>query len=389
MVGPVAKDTLGMFKVNITECIAYALTSPVRHCRLTDVRLPSYFLLNFGVTKHPITGAQWQLPRIVADPLAWLTNDETVAETSLEHEDTDKAFKIHSAVDVSSQYTRAPENVSVNTKSIEINNLDELPPKEPSEMLQSGSIIVKDTVPQEIKTKVPSPVPDTRKASSSYFLCSQSALNVLSGFKPKSRMAAIPLAWKSDSWIQADKLVWRKDMDEFVLELLRKRTLALLKILASSRAAYIVPCSGYKSVRLHNQVAAVLWLGANTPAKNPRCRNLVADLETPIFQQEVVYDPLSPGTSALLQETIPAGCNFTLQADVAASDDTEPPPYAMFKYRSHFIPIYNLPTLLGPEHLARLRATRPCSKGTMAVIKKKEYTIRAQMELWKLIGYMA
>lgn len=379
-----------MFKANsIIDCTAHALATPVRHCRFTDAKLPSYFLLGFGVTKHPMTGAQWHLPRIAVDPLLMSKEDEVLDETSLEHENADETSAIQSTADLSFQNETAPKNDSVIIRSTETKNLDESPPKEPWEKLPSDFSTVKDIVPQEVKSNVRSQVPDTRTGSSSYFICSQPALKLLTNLKPKSWMSMIPVAWKSDSWIQADKLVWRKDMDEFVLELQRKKTLALLKLLASSRGGYVASCAGYKFVEDHHQVAAVLWLGASTPAKIPRGRISAADPATLITQQESQDDPTSAGATQLQQEIASTDRNSTLEAEVSASEESEPPFYAMAKYKSHFIPIYNLPKLLGHEHLARLRATHSCVQGTMAVIKKKVRTVRAQLELWKLMGYMA
>ena len=372
----------------MTDYIAHALITPIRRCQLTEARLPSYFLLGFGVTKHPTTGAQWHLPRIAVDPLLTPQRNEALPEISLQHENADAPTEIEPTVD-GSQNVKAPENDAIITKPTEIKNLDDLPPKEPSGKLPLNSSTVKRTVPQELKLKLRSPVPDTRTGSSSYFICSQPALKLLSDLNPKTRMRVIPAAWKSDSWIKANKLVWRKDMDEFVLELQRKKTLALLKLLASSRGGYVVSCAGYKSVDAHRQVAAVLWLGASEPAKTPRSRKPTTDSATSIVPQELKGNLSSPGTAPLLREGMSADHNPTLQADAAASEESEPPFYAMVKHKSHFIPIYNLPVLLGFEHLAHLRATGPCLRGTIAVIKKKQRTVRAQMELWKLMGYMA
>lgn len=383
-----------MFEADISKYIARALVTPVRHCRLTDAKLPSYFLLSFGVTKHPITGAHWHLPRLVVDPLLVSKEDQARADTSLEDESADEISEIESTVDVSPENTKAPEDISIIAKSTEIKNLDDLPPGGSLEKLPSDSLTINDTPPHELKTKVLSPVPETRRAQSSYFICSQPALELLSNFKPKSWMHTIPPAWKTDSWIRTDKLVWRKDMDGFVLELLRKKVLALLKLIALSLIArssggYITSCSGYESVIAHHQVAAVLWLGPSAPANNPRCREPVLYLEPSISQQEVACDPLPPGTAALPEETTSTGHNFTPEGEVAAFEGPEPPFYAMVKYKSHFIPIYNLPKLLGSEHLAHLRATVPCAHDIMAVIKKKVRTVGLQMELWKLMGYMA
>lgn len=386
MVCTSAKDIYGIFRVNLINRAAQALSTPLRHCRLTDSRLPSHFLLSFGITKHPITGVQWHSPRIAVDPLLMSKEDEAPAESSLEHENADETPEVQPTVDVSPPNEKPSEDVSLVNQSAEIKNLDESPQNEPSEKLPSDSLTVKDT---ELKAKVSSPMPGTRKAASSYFICSQPAMKVLSGFSQRSWMNAIPHTWKSDSGIRADKLVWRKDMDGFVLELLRKKTFALLKMLASSRTGYITSCAGYNSVGAHNQVAAALWLGASTPANITGSQELLASSGACTSQEEVAGDLLSPGAAAPLQETTSAGHNSTPQAEIASSEGLDPPSYAMIKYKSHYIPFYNLPMLLGSEYISRLRAYIPFAQGTMALIKNKQRTVKAQMELWKLMGYMA
>ena len=72
------------------------------------------------------------------------------------------------------------------------------------------------------------------------------------------------------------------------------------------------------------------------------------------------------------------------------SSKENPPPYAMVEYRSSgHLPIYNLPALLGPEQLYELQNISKSFEGTLAVIKRKQNTTDCQMQLWKLMGYMA
>lgn len=158
----------------------------------------------------------------------------------------------------------------------------------------------------------------------------------------------MPYRWKEDSSIKIPEIVWREDMDTFLLEILRKSVAKKLAYLASRRAAYIAICKGHENISKQNQVGAVLWLG--------------------------------PGGGAPAQ-------------DPPSNDDVEgsgPPPYAMHYYRSHYIPCYNLRTLLGPTHLQALRAGRLSHfGGQYAVIKTKRGTVDVQLELWKLLGYLA
>lgn len=167
-------------------------------------------------------------------------------------------------------------------------------------------------------------------------------MKLISTLKRRAYMQLLPQRWKLDARFKADQIVWRKDMDVFVLDLLRRKAAKLLKYLSSQPAAYIAPSSDYESIQNRHQPGAVLWLG------QPRCD------------------------------------------DATMSSREDPPPYAMVEYRSSgYIPIYNLPALLGPEHLDELRKTRNVFKGPLAVIKQKRNTTDCQMQLWKLMGYMA
>ena len=142
-------------------------------------------------------------------------------------------------------------------------------------------------------------------------------------------------------------------MNIFVLEILRRNVLKTLSYLTSRPAAYIVPCKSYESVNEHSQVAAVLWL-----------RKL-------------------PDISLIDEPTTSDATSFD-------SRETGPPPHAMHYYKTRYIPYYNLPALLGPSQLSALQENRPDHYGDhFAVIKLKRTTVRVQLELWKLLGYMA
>jgi len=156
----------------------------------------------------------------------------------------------------------------------------------------------------------------------------------------------MPYRWKEDSSIKVPEIIWREDMDTFVLEILRKSVAKKLSYLASRRAAYIAACKGRETISQQNQVGAVLWLG---------------------LDGEVSAQDAAPNSQV---------------------ESSGPPPYAMHYYKSHYIPYYNLPTLLGPDHLRALREGKSSHfGGQYAVIKTKHNTKDVQMELWKLLGY--
>lgn len=142
-------------------------------------------------------------------------------------------------------------------------------------------------------------------------------------------------------------------MDKFVLDILRRNVSKTLSYLASRPAAYIAPCKSYDSINKHGQVAAVLWLRG--------------DADTSFHDESLTG----------------AATSFDVR-------ETGPPPYAMHYYKTYYIPYYNLAALLGPSQLSALRESRPDHYGDQfAVVKLKRPTVKVQLELWKLLGYLA
>lgn len=206
--------------------------------------------------------------------------------------------------------------------------------------------------PQSPETPVGYP---TRTASGTYFLAHLPVLQLIDHLTPKVHYRLLSHRWKEDPNIRSQNLVWRRDMDDFVLELLRKEIVKSLKYLSSRPAAYIVKCKGYESVEKSHQVVAALWLGQSTTSDE----NLAQT------------DEASDGTST------------------PAPEQAVPPPYAMLSYKNHHIPLYNLPHLLGPEYMHILRKLSPSHfKGQVAVLKQKRGTVELQLGLWKLMGFL-
>ncbi|KAL8721087.1 MAG: hypothetical protein Q9225_002159 [Loekoesia sp. 1 TL-2023] len=256
-------------------------------CVVTGVRLPNYFLINFGLAPHPKTGKPWQMPKLAID----------------------------SNVINSSKTTRskhAPE------QAIDTSN--------------EGHV---DTEASVLSNRGP-----VRAVAGSYIVSQAVAIRFMSEIKRKS-YRQIPHRWRLDTRFKADDIVWREDMDTFMLDLMRKKAVGLLKHLSSRPAAYVVKCEGYEDIEHKNQSGAALWLG------KPR-------------EEELPIDSKAP-----------------------------PPPYAMVKYRSaRHIPVYNLPALLGLGYLRQLRDSSQLFDGTLAVVKQKRNTVETLMHLWKLMGYV-
>lgn len=183
-------------------------------------------------------------------------------------------------------------------------------------------------------------------------------------------------------------------MDDFVLEQLRGHTVRVLEYAATSFASHLHSKNHGNKPRLQrSNLAAVLWLenpaksdtASSTPPKHPAYMELAtlqSDSVISIAQehQEHEEEPCRATTS----DAIP------LTPEKAPSINTDPPPfYAMVSYRSKYVPIYNLPALLGAKHMEALRKLGSnWVEEELVFVRQRQKTIELQKALWRLMGYM-
>ena len=276
--------------------LALAFATPIRHCLFTGARLPAHFLLQFGVGIHPYTGKQWHLPTLAA-----------------------KAAKEQKSNTTEAQYGAESDSQ------------------------------------QEHETLSTPPGLPPRTLSRTYFLSSQRALKHMSRLAPSRQHAILPFRWKASGVIVSRCPVWREDMAEFSLKLMRMHAVQGLQRLADRTSRiYLVPCKSWEEISLRSNVAAVLWMG-------------------PIAAAEF-------GTQQVE--------GFTREE--RAGRDSAPPLYAMIAYKEKYVPVYNLETLLGSQAVMNLKKALPgVMNESLVVLKAKRMTVDLQMQLWKLMGYMA
>ena len=188
-----------------------------------------------------------------------------------------------------------------------------------------------------------------RTLTGTHFIASRQALSCISKLPKSAHHKLLPYRWKGDPSLKVAEIVWREDMDDFVLEEMRKSITEELIYLASRPAAYIAVCKKTQSIDKHHQVSAAFWLGdAPNAVDNP-------DSETTL----------------------------------SSTTEQGPPLYAMYRYKSQFIPYYNLLALLGPASIGTLRQSKLRNfEGRIAVIKAKMMTVKVQLALWKLLGFL-
>ena len=257
--------------------------------------------MDFGLQKHPTTGKLWHLPRLAAVP------------------------GIHAA-DKGKDDPAQGEDDGVSESQ-------EMP----------NSFMPETTTQRE----------SYRTSTTTYFGAQRSTIRFISCLDRQQYTKVSPFRWKRGAIPNLHDIVWREDMDTYVLGLMRKSLLRELQFVSSRPSGYVASC-GYGQLGKHPQLGAALWLGAG-------------------------------GTeSSILVE----GTEIDGKADVPGGS-AGPPPYAMLLYRGRYIPVFNLQTLLGHKYLQHLRESSPLYQGEHAVIREKRNTVKVQMDLWKLMGYLA
>jgi len=258
---------------------ALALATPLRMCSMTKVALPRYFLQDFNPIAHPETGVPWYLPRS-------LTSPRTVA------------------------------------------GREENPQESKGEEMGVGDELKEDSGTATIGPKV-------------YTLARKELLRQMKTGSPHKRFPSERLRKYKESNEVIGKAQWRQDMDDFILELMRRRVVESLVHLGGLKRGYLVGCDSWEDAMAKPQVGVLLWTGG-------------------IGEQNV----------------------------------DEPPEFATLfktKERQRKVPVHNLQRLLGQKKLEELKSK--FSNGLfgreLLAVKHKNATIALQLKLWKLQGYLA
>jgi len=140
------------------------------------------------------------------------------------------------------------------------------------------------------------------------------------------------------------QLVWREDMGSLVLELMRRRLVEELVYYSklsedTTRNAYVVRRDTWDDIndeQYNGHRGCVLWLGEGETGPGPRA---IVDVPDVRFGRK--------------------------------------------------IPVHNMHTLLGPDHVARLREEAGLFRAGSLFMLVRARTLDLQLKLWKLQGYLA
>lgn len=161
-------------------------------------------------------------------------------------------------------------------------------------------------------------------------------------------------------------MVWREDMDSFILGWLRNHAVESLRD-SCSQIHYKMNFQQENVPHDQNRsfgISAMLWLGNSlTPTAHPDSKDAVPEDDG---------KPRQSSRDALFLPT---------------PETPEAPPYAMVWHRTRNVPIFNLPALLGATYMQQVRGLRPEFNGGSMLVKQTNGTVQLQQALWKLIGY--
>ncbi|MCJ1463777.1 hypothetical protein MMC07_002386 [Pseudocyphellaria aurata] len=326
---------------------AQALASPLRHCGLTGVRLPKELLLDFGIVNHPKTGLPWHFP-----VLAGLFSQNQLLETVI-----DSASPVSRSSPLEGDSPPPPAQTFAPKES----------PQEPATGIAPSSDMH--------ERKYSSPPSKalfcnfSRFQKGNYFLSSYRVINFLSKAQKGLIFRVLSLRWKSGNEPALRQTIWRRDMHIFILDLLRKDALEKLR----------TPATQYKSHLLEDIsdvplgfVSAALWLG--------KSEGHVPEATT-LHNREMVLDNGKAAGNRLE--------HGDLSTSREESNSTGPPHYAMMSRPTGcYIPVYNLRVLMGAERLQELRSMARIFGCETVYLRQRRKTLRLQMALWKLMGYM-
>lgn len=283
------------------NAFAQALATPVRYESMTRVRLPSFFLQDFHLLTHPETGQPWWVPRS-------LGLDESKQEKSKNKKDAKE------------------EGAASSTAG-----------EKPSSLRE--------------KLRGPNAYAPARKDVLAAMCTDRS------GFYQQWRFLFGPSSSQYKTFGQ--KSVWRQDMDEFVLGLMRQHVeqdlLYLSRLCVEQGRYFLAKCFGWGDVQYKHK-GAVLWFGDEDSSPQP------ADGED---------RPTKTG-----------------------GKESSPGPFATFEFVDKegiktAVAVHNMPMLLGEEAAARVRKEAGALQDGAIFMLAGRRTTNLQLKLWKLQGYLS
>ncbi|KAH9909926.1 hypothetical protein F4778DRAFT_25105 [Xylariomycetidae sp. FL2044] len=294
---------------------AKALATPVRICALTRTRLPKFFLQDFNLVAHPETGEPWWISHR-------LTNEQSPTAEDPDATDLPGSLPVIESDDTLKTPGETETNLEPEKNEVVGNNFSKPQFEGTSSRGPAGYTLARRDLLQSLATRK-------------------------SGFERGYR-ALGSVSSSTRHKIAVSKAVWREDMDNFILGLMREHIvrdlLYLSKLCVENQRYYIVKCHGWDDIQFKHK-GAVLWLGEEG------------------------------------------------QASEFDTSQNQPGPFATFDIKSEAatasVAVHNMIMLLGVEQAGKVRREADALKDGAIFMLAGRRTVDLQMKLWKLQGYLA
>lgn len=323
-----------------TNTYANMLSEPVRMCQLTRARLPRPFLQSFGLAKNPDTDEKWWIPSEIASgpPAAQRRDIETLRN-------------------LTGDSSRNKE-----TEQFDDNFLSE----DLSEELQEETN--------------PPPGNPGRFWAPVYILGRQDLLTSFHDRNSKYSAGHMRFAGHPSVGTMAYNAVWRKDMDNVILEERRRDIAWQLEYLAGltvelNRTYLSIPMDARESEKdMHLEKKGDTVMSGDRPVATRKSAQQIKLAWLQVWDSEVEGD--DKGDDSGTASTAPS--------------PSPSPPFAPFTISTDDLPMYHLPSLLGPKLTETMIEKAPdLFKPNQWLILQGKKAEDLAGKLWRLQGFSA
>lgn len=320
------------FQVKLSRNIyAQALATPIRLCAATSISLPNFFLQDLNLMAHPETGEPWWVPGQYCSSVKKGPANEGISS----HEKPISESECHSN-SVHNGGSGVEEPFATDSIPTPVT-------QSPVQSVSSGKVY-------------PNPKLGPRVWLSSRQEVFSAFQDPMSGYGTQPWHGIVPsMLTGSTTRAISTNSSWRADLDQYLLERMRCLSRESLEYLCTLKRGYLTSCTTLVEASARKkQPVAILWTGFPGPE---------------ILEHGETTQRHSPHEFATL--------------------DLKQPNHILSGASRSKIPVHNLHTLLGKEHLQYLRDKYPAFKTEFVVLKDRNVTTPATTILWRLQGYLA
>lgn len=311
-------------RLRLTDA-ALALMTPIRRCRISKISLPRYFLEHFRLSPNPETGSFWWLPHspILRSPKHNATSPTEISPVTLANSNN-----------ITSPVGSPSTNPAISSEH---------------PLLEDGD--AQQSYPGR---------PQVHDYLNARYAFIDAISTASAGYKSSLRALGSVIKLRGVSRALIDQALWRSDMADFMLSLIRSGIVDMLAHMSLESRNYLVGCESWEAARNEPDAGVILKL-----------RQEAKDLGEMAEFGGQILDESEPSTVTTRL------CEFaTLETGNGGQN---------------VLPVYDLQRLLGSQDLTKLTEIFARNKliNDVIVIRHMPATVELQQMLWHLEGYLA